>query len=341
MTVTEAPCPVWLNSPIDVLSSLRGLSSSLSSAVLAAKLPGATAVGPRPVGQLIELPGRGNTYVVDTGPTGTDGPTFLLLHSVACTGMLTWYPSLDTLQQLGRVVVFDQRGHGAGIDSSRLLLEDCADDAVAVADALGIRKFIPVGFSMGSLVAQLTWQRHRDRIDALVLCAAAATFAEAVPMRVGTSLFAAVLDAFSPKPRPDGAATGTGDPTRVDPAVALAMPAAGTANDVRWALDEFRATSYHGMMRSLAEIVRFDSRAWVSQIDVPTSVVVPSHDRVISPRHQHWLASQIPDAAAITVEGGHACCTLQQEAFVPGLRTAVESVLTRAGYVVDSAAAAS
>lgn len=329
-TVTPAGRSVWFNNPIDVLSSLRRLPSGLSSALLAAKLPGAIAVGPRPVGRLIDLPGRGRTYVVDSGAGGpaSSRPTFLLLHSVACTGMLTWYPSLEMLQQLGRVVVFDQRGHGAGIDSSRLLLEDCADDAAAVADALGIATFIPVGFSMGSLVAQLTWQRHRDRVDALVLCAAAATFAEAVPMRLGTSLFAALLDAFSPKP--------TAEPGSTAPAV---PPPAETANDVRWALSEFRATSYQGMMRSLAEIVRFDSRSWVGQIDVPTSVVVPARDRVISPRHQHWLASQIPDAAAVTVEGGHACCTLQQEAFVPGLRTAVESVLTRAGYAGSAAAA--
>ncbi|BBY55940.1 hypothetical protein MKOR_31910 [Mycolicibacillus koreensis] len=310
---------LWFNERIDVIAGLRGLPEAL----LAAKLPGAGAVGPRPNGRTLELPGRGSTYVVDTGPV-PGGPTFLLLHSVACTGMLTWYPSLEMLRRLGRVVIFDQRGHGAGIPAGRVLLEDCADDAVAVADALGIDTVIPVGFSMGSLVAQLTWQRHRDRVDALVLCAAAATFAEAAPMRLGTSLFAALLDAFTPRPDPAAAPVPGCD--------------TATANDVRWALAEFRATAVPGMLRALAEIVRFDSRPWVNRIDVPTAVVVPTRDRVISPRHQRWLAEQIPAATTVPVVGGHACCTLQQEAFVAGLRTAVTTVVDRLPAAAAAAA---
>jgi pimeloyl-ACP methyl ester carboxylesterase len=52
------------------------------------------------------------------------------------------------------VVVFDQRWHGQGISSPRFLLEDCADDVGALADALGVDTFVPVGFSMRALVVQ-------------------------------------------------------------------------------------------------------------------------------------------------------------------------------------------
>jgi pimeloyl-ACP methyl ester carboxylesterase len=83
------------------------------------------------------------------------------------------------------------------------------------------------------------------------------------------------------------------------------------------------------MMRALAEITRFDSTGWIAGIDVPTSVLIPLQDGVIPPRHQRWLAEQIPDAHTVTVDAGHACCTLQSEAFVPGLRSAVDSVLER------------
>lgn len=298
------------NCEIDLLGSL-GLSSRLRTV----KLPGVAPVGRLPVGRVVELPGRGSTYVVDSGPAAS-GPTFVLLHSVACTGLMTWYPSLDMMRGFGRVVVFDQRGHGSGIASSRFLLEECADDVVALADELGVDTVIPVGFSMGSLVAQLVWRRHRDRVDALVLCAAAATFAQATHMRLGTGIFAALLEAFSPQPGPPAAA---------------ALPAADGAvlNDLRWVLGQFRATSYGAMLRAVAEIVRFDSRPWITDIDVPTSVVIPSRDRFISPRHQQWIASQIPAAHEVTVDAGHACCTLQPEAFVPGLRSAVDSVVRR------------
>ena len=97
------------------------------------KLPALATVGHVPDGRIVELPGRGTTYVVDSG--AEDGPTFVLLHSVACTGLMTWYPALNEVRKFGRVVVFDQRCHGQGITTPRFLLEDCADDVAAVADA--------------------------------------------------------------------------------------------------------------------------------------------------------------------------------------------------------------
>jgi diacylglycerol O-acyltransferase len=261
------------------------------------------------------LPGRGSTYVVDSGPAD-DRPTFILLHSVACTGLLTWYPSLQVMRRFGRVVVFDQRWHGSGIASPRFLLEDCADDVAALADELGVETLIPVGFSMGSLVSQLVWKRHRDRVDALVLCAAAATFGNAVHERLATGVAAALLDVFSLPPRAPAVVPRSAAACRV-------------LHDRAWALGQFRSTSSGAVLRALAEIIRFDSRRWIADIDVPTSVVIPLRDRVISPRHQQWLASQIPQAHTVTVDAGHACCTLESAAFVPALRSAAGSVVER------------
>jgi len=277
-------------------------------------LPEVAPVGRLPRGRMVELPGRGSTYVVDSGPMAS-GPTFVLLHSLACTGLLSWYPSLAMMRRFGRVVVFDQRCHGSGIASPRFLLEDCADDVAALADELRIESFIPVGFSMGSLVAQQVWRRHRDRVDALVLCAAAATFGRAAHERLATGAFAALLEAFGPPQRPDRVRESVFDD--------LVM------NDRLWAIEQFRATSAGAMMRALAEITRFDSTGWIADIEVPTSVLIPLRDRVIPPRHQRWLAEQIPDAHTVTVDAGHACCTMQSAAFVPGLRSAVDSAVRR------------
>jgi 3-oxoadipate enol-lactonase len=287
-------------------------------------LPEVAPVGRLPRGHVVELSNRGSTYVVDSGPTAS-GPTFVLLHSLACTGLLTWYPSLEMMRRFGRVVVFDQRWHGSGIASPRFLLEDCADDVAALADGLGIETFIPVGFSMGSLVAQQVWRRHRDRVDALVLCAAAATFGSAAHERLATGVFAALLEAFSQHPARGAAARVP----RVDDIV---------MHDRLWAVGQFRATSYGAMMRALAEISRFDSTRWIADIDVPTSVLIPLRDRVIPPRHQRWVAEQIPDAHTVTVDAGHAGCTMQSEAFVPGLQSAVDSVVRRIAKSRDATA---
>jgi hypothetical protein len=79
-------------------------------------VPALAPVGRVPVGRIVELPGRGTTYVVDSGPE--DAPAYVLLHSV-CTGLMTWYPALDVVRGFGRVVVFDQRCHGQGISTPR------------------------------------------------------------------------------------------------------------------------------------------------------------------------------------------------------------------------------
>jgi len=321
------PEPNWkslaggaLRTVVGALGPLRGPLSSLP--LPSPKLPAVAPVGRVPVGRVVELPGRGSTYVVDSGPAA-EGPTFILLHAVACTGLLTWYPSLELMRGFGRVVVFDQRWHGSGITSRRFRLDDCADDVVALADALGIDTFVPVGFSMGSLVAQLVWRRHPDRVDALVLCAAAAAFGRAAHERLMAGTVASLLEAFSGRP---GAAT--------------APPQHGSDDEVSngrlWALGQFRTTSSRAILRALAEIIRFDSRAWLADIDVPTAVVIPRHDQFISPRHQRWLARQIPAARAVTVDAGHACCTLESEAFLPGLRSAVNSVLCRMPSTTDA-----
>jgi pimeloyl-ACP methyl ester carboxylesterase len=150
----------------------------------------------------------------------------------------------------------------------------------------------------------------------LVLCATAATFGRATHERLATGLFAALLEAFGPQP---------GRPDRVRPPVVDDF----VMNDRLWAVRQFRATGSGAMMRALAEITRFDSTRWIADIDVPTSVLIPLRDRLIPPRHQRWVADQISDVHTVTVDAGHGCCTMQSEAFVPGLRSAVDSVVRR------------
>src|SRR5688500_14409177 len=128
-----------------------------------------------PEGRMVELPGRGRTFVVDVpGPEG--GPTLVLLHALVCTGYLAWHPVLERLVGSYRVVLLNQRWHGRGIRSPQFRLEDCADDVAALLDVLEIDRCIPVGYSMGGAIAQLFWERHPDRVEGMVLCATARNF---------------------------------------------------------------------------------------------------------------------------------------------------------------------
>jgi pimeloyl-ACP methyl ester carboxylesterase len=92
----------------------------------------------------------------------------MLLHGLGITADLNWSPAYADLCQRFRVVAPDLPGHGRGIRPwPTFSLEKCADHMVALADRLRIDKFIACGYSMGSLVAQLIWRRHPDRVSAL------------------------------------------------------------------------------------------------------------------------------------------------------------------------------
>jgi len=274
-----------------------------------------------PAGRLVDLPDRGCTYVVDLpGPT-PDAPTVLLLHPLGCTGLLGWFPSLAALSKRYRVVVMDQRWHGRGICSETFRLADCADDAAAVVEELGLGPVIVVGYSMGSVVAQLAWYRHPDLVDGLVLCASTDSFRNNSTERVfhlGMGMTMAGLRSLA-HARSEAVA-----------ARAQHREDDGPVSDLReWALAEFRSTSPWAVGQALGKLGRFSSRTWIGEVDVPSAVVVTARDRAIPAERQRALALSIPGATAHEVDGGHACCVLGHERFLPGLLEACRSVTAR------------
>jgi 3-oxoadipate enol-lactonase len=269
-----------------------------------------TAGVPEPVP--VELPGRGHTVVTDVGPR--DAPALFLLHSVACTGLLTWYPALARLARQHRVVVFDQRWHGRGIRSPEFRLADCAADVTAVADALGIDRFAVAGYSMGGLVGQLVARAAPERVTGLVLCSTAGHFGRGLRQRVALDVFGRTLRRLREHVRP--------------PAVPAAVSRARLA-DHRWGLREFRSTTPWAIAVAVDEIGRFDSTPWLSTLRLPAAVVVTARDRFIAPAHQRSLARRIPGAATYEVAAGHAACVLAADRWVPALLAAVHSLSGR------------
>jgi pimeloyl-ACP methyl ester carboxylesterase len=74
------------------------------------------------------------------------------------------------------VIVPDQRGHGRSDRASPRTwgLDDWADDAVDLLDALGLRRPVVVGISFGGWVALRLAARHPDQVGALVVAATTA-----------------------------------------------------------------------------------------------------------------------------------------------------------------------
>ncbi|MEV6432236.1 alpha/beta hydrolase [Nocardia sp. NPDC051463] len=276
-----------------------------------------------PGGRLMDLPGRGRTYVVDIpGPVGA--PTLVLLHATACTGYLTWFPALAALAERFRVIVFDQRWHGRGIRSPRFSVEDCADDVVAVLDAVGVQRAVCAGYSLGGVVGLLAAHRHSDRVGGLVLCATPYRFQEKLRERAFHQTFGVLADAFGPyafqraelyheqlPELPDH----TWPPGKLE----------------RWALAEFRSTSGWALAQVIAAVGRFDSTPWLATLKMPTAVVITTRDRAIPVYRQLEMATSIPGATIHLVKGGHASCVLAADRFVPVLLDACAAVAARVG----------
>jgi 3-oxoadipate enol-lactonase len=274
--------------------------------------------GPRlPQARFVELD-DGPLLVRDFGATG-DAPTVVLLHGWTATADLNFFRTYEALGERYRVVSFDHRGHGSGLRTTEpFRLEQCADDAVAVANALGIDSFIPVGYSMGGPIAQLIWQRRPDRVDGLVLCATAPYFAGRRPERlsvIGLTGLATVAR-FTP------------DQAKLWLTEQLYLPRK-SARWEPWAVREAAAHDWQTVLEAGRSLGRFSSTEWIGEVDVPSSSVITMRDQVVPVRRQVKLFELIPDAEAFRVDAMHDAAVTTADRFVPTLVRAIDSVIRR------------
>ena len=275
-------------------------------------------------GRPVKLPGRGTLFVREVeGPAGA--PTLLLLHGWMASAGLNWHHAFRALGEHFRVIAPDQRGHARGIRSwRRFRLDDCADDAAALLDVLGIESAIAVGYSMGGPVAKLLWRRHPARVSGLVLCATsprpvrtsnagAAAFRSAMIVAAGVGRISQLAIGVPTALRRRFVERVTRDPDSIRPS---------------WAAAEFSRHDFRMMLEAGAELGRFDSQDWFRTIDVPTAVVVTTEDRAIPPEHQMLLARHIPDARVFCLDLGHDAC--RKPDFAGGLLAACHNVVQRA-----------
>lgn len=275
-----------------------------------------------PPGRSVDLPGRGTTHVLDIpGPT-PDAPVLLLMHGIATTGALTWFSVLPELSSRYRVVTFDQRWHGRGIRSERFQLDDCADDAAAVLDALGIDRAVVVGYSMGGASAQVLWHRHPERVAGLVLCSTAARWQG----HIGERVFFLMLRTANV-----GLLSVAADRVAVH-AESLPLPADDLAEaGLRaWCMSELRATSLWALPVVMSELGRFDATGWIQDVDVPTGVLITARDHAIPTARQRQLAARIPGAVVRESPGGHASLVFDLPNWKPAFLELVDDIVERA-----------
>jgi len=246
-------------------------------------------------------------------------PTVVLLHGWTATADLNWFKCYDALGEQFRVIAFDHRGHGTGVRSKQPFhLEDCADDVADVTTALGIDRFIPVGYSMGGPIAQLVWRRHPERVDGLVLCATAPYFAarrNERRMLLGLTGLATVA-----RVAPEGAKIWLTEQLYLQRKTMQWEP---------WAIQQAASHDWRMVLEAGRAIGNFSSTEWLAEVDVPVSNVLTMRDQVVPLRRQVKLFEQIPDTEAFRIDGMHDAAVANADRFAPALIRAIHSIERR------------
>jgi 3-oxoadipate enol-lactonase len=263
-----------------------------------------------PPARTLTAPGVGELFLRDTGG---DGPPVMLLHGWIASADLNWWGSYEDLRNAGyRVLAIDHRGHGRGLRSYEpFTLAACASDAAAAIEALGCAPATVVGYSMGGAIAQLLARDHPHAISGLILSATAQHWQDP-RLRHYWRVMGPLSLALAVAPRMSWR---------------WAMAYAGIRRSPRtaWMTAEMIRHSARDVGEAGRELGRFDSRAWLSGLRLPSAVVVTSKDEAVPPSKQRELASAL-EAPLFEAPINHIEITARPEAYNPALLAAIETV---------------
>ena len=256
----------------------------------------------RPDHQVLRTPDGAELAMWDLAGQGPDAPVVVLPHCWGCSHEV-WLPVARRLRELGyRVVLYDQRGHGASTrGTAPLAIETLAHDLAVVLNATDVRGAVLAGHSMGGMTI-MSLATHRPdvlkkRAKATVLVATAATSLgdrSGQGARVASAMIAS-------------------------PIVTRAMRAKNGHLFVRYAFGDSPVRAHvdltrelfggcHGTVRGdfLLAFATMDLLEGIATIDVPTTVMVGSHDALTLPRKAEQIVATVPGARLVTLQNrGH------------------------------------
>jgi pimeloyl-ACP methyl ester carboxylesterase len=240
----------------------------------------------------------------------------LLLHGQPGTAR-DWDGVVAALPAGVGAVAIDRPGwNGAGRAGD---LAHNAAAAIAALDRAGAERATVVGHSFGGAVAAWLAARHPERVAALVLVAPAASRAALSPVdrllaapvagyALGTSLMAVSGAALAAPP----ARHAIGAHLRLDDAF---VQRAGQMLRSPRSWHAF-AAEQRALLRALCEL-----EAALGSIAAPTTIVIGTEDRIVSPASARELARGLPSARLVGIAGAGHLLPFQQPARLAELIT--------------------
>jgi proline iminopeptidase len=239
-------------------------------------------------------------FHVSTG----EGTPLIALHGGLGLDHAYLRPALDAWGRFAEVHYHDHEGNGrssAPDDYGAVTLESMADDAVAMADALGLGRFVLFGHSYGGFVAQIAALRHPDRVRGLILSNTTA--------RLG-------YDVVFPEWAPADARAAVGrlfsEPMESDALWAetwrAALPAYWRDPDPALMEEVHAATRYRAaaLRRSLGLLEGFDVLERLAELDMPVLVLAGRDDFVTPAVASQDMHGRLPRSRLVVFEdSGH------------------------------------
>ena len=249
---------------------------------------------------------------IEAGPK--DAPTTLVfLHGIG-GGKKGFQSSVDYFASLGyRALAWDMPGYGDSPLTGELSFASLAQSLEKLLDAAHIGKAVLVGHSMGGMVALQAWTHCPNRIEGMVIAASSPAFGQQegdfqqqfvaqrlAPLNAGKTM-SQVADRLVPSMvAPDALPAGAALPD-YPAGLALAHACMSAVPP-----DTYRA--------ALQALVKFEQRAALPGISVPTLCLAGEHDKTAPSEVLRRMAQKIPNAQYECIPGVGHLMGFEQEA---------------------------
>jgi pimeloyl-ACP methyl ester carboxylesterase len=238
----------------------------------------------------------GPTTLPDVPPALDRGRLFVLVHAAGSNAGM-WRRQIEAASRENSVVALDFPGHGRSTGIEGLpSIEAYADFLAGFAAALGLRRFVLVGRSMGGAVGMMLAVRRPDLLDGLVLVCTAARFT------------------FTPEQLASHRDVVRG---RLPQQFSTETFCPSTGMELmREAWTEQVKTDPRVRYTDILACQGFDGRELLGRIRTPTLVVAGTDDRVTPPACAEELARGIAGARLeVIAQAGHQAPLEQSDAF--------------------------
>lgn len=223
---------------------------------------------------------------------GTTGDAILFVHGVGSTAAI-WDYQLSDLSKRYQCYAVELRGNGRGSvepPSSAITREGYVEDVLAVADAVGAKRFHFIGCSLGAVVGFELWKRSPERVRSFIFIGAFAAYpdgegtAKAIAAEVlATGDMRAFAQARAKRLFQDQQATRRYEET-IEQMACKNLDSYLAATRATWTGD------YRGMLQT---------------VSVPTLVICGEHDQIAPLPLSREIAGGIPGAQLEVVAGAN------------------------------------